>query len=55
MNKKTKEPVYRAEDGSRWRFLAEAQGGLQGKWLMARVKDGHRLYWPPEKLTLENR
>jgi len=54
MKKKTKEPVYRADDGSRWRFLEEGRGGWQGMWLMMRAKDGHRLYWYPKRLKLEN-
>lgn len=52
-NKKVKEPIYRAPDGSRWRFIRAAEGGLAGKWLMARVKDGYRSYWTPDRLTLE--
>lgn len=54
MNKKTLELTYRAPDNSRWRFLGEGAGGLAGKWLMFRVKDGYRSYWSPEKLKLEN-
>lgn len=52
-NKNSKEPVYRTSDGVRWRFLEVATGGFAGCWLMARIKDGHRLYVPSKDLTKE--
>ena len=53
MKKKSLEPVYRTPDGGRWRFLEKGKGVFEGCNLMTRVKDGHRLYWPVEKLKLE--
>jgi len=52
-NKNSKEPIYRTPDGVRWRYLKTAVGGFEGCWLMARIKDGHRLYVKIERLELE--
>lgn len=55
-NKKSKEPIYRTPDGVRWRFI-EAEtiptSVFSGCWLMARVRDGHRLYVQTKNLTRE--
>ena len=49
-NKKIKEPIYRdVQENERWRFL-RASGD---RWMMVRVKDGHRLIFRPEDLKLE--
>jgi len=54
MNKKTKEPVYRdIHKGARWRFISEHEYAWGTSWLMARVKDGFRAHWPPNKMKLE--
>ena len=52
-NKNSKEPIYRTPDGTRWRYLETAVSGFEFCWLMARVKDGHRLYVKIEDLELE--
>lgn len=54
-NKNSKETIYRTLDGVRWRKLEVAEGGFKGCWLMARVKDGHRLYVPAIDLTKEKK
>ncbi len=54
-NKKIKEPVYRAPDGVRWRFISSDKRYKPENelWLMVRIRDGYRSYWPPDKLKLE--
>lgn len=50
MIKKTKEQIYRSRrTGTRWRFIEETNGS----WLMAQVKDGHRLLFKVEELITE--
>lgn len=51
-NKKVKEPIYRDDyKNERWRFLSTWG---EDRWMMVRVKDGHRLIFKPENLKLEN-
>lgn len=54
-NKKSKETIYRTSDGVRWRYLETPTGGFMGCWLMARLRDGHRLYVPVKDLKEEKR
>jgi hypothetical protein len=49
-NKNLKDIVYRDSiRGDRWRFL-QVWGS---RWMMVRVKDGHRLLFFPDHLVLE--
>lgn len=54
-NKNSKEPVYRDPLGKRWRFISADKRYKPENvlWLMVRIKDGYRSYWPPEKMKLE--
>lgn len=50
-NKNLREQLYRDHLGERWRFIKDATKPWGASWLMMRVKDGYRSYWPPSDLT----
>jgi len=60
MNKKTKEIVYffiskcKKDKGKKVRVRLINNTEYCKKWLVARIKDGHRLCIDPERLTVED-
>jgi len=57
MNKRTTETIYRSRPtkdrpkGDRWIFVEATKE--HGEWLMARVRDGHRMFVNPCRLVIE--
>lgn len=54
-NKNIKEEIYLDGLKGRWRFVKDVSQPWGAMWLMQRVKDGYRSYWPPENLVKEKK